>query len=260
MVYREGTLFKRKKKLGQHFLIDGEVILEIYRELEKINRNTIVIETGAGYGTITQQICKLSNLIIAVEIDRELCRILKSRLRDQENVDIVCTDVLRVKFPKDSIIVGAPPYSITTDLLTKCIIHNVKAAILVLQREVCEKITCRGKKGKFSYLPRFISSFAEISLGREVRRSSFFPQPSVNSQIVTIKVNKRRGIQKNVREEYLAFLRELFKRFKKRKLKEVIKAGLISHETIEREQITKRIFEISENQLIDLFLRKLNKK
>jgi len=260
MVYRERTLLKRKRKLGQHFLIDKGVVLEIYHEIEKINKNIIVIEIGAGYGTITKQICKLDNLVIAIEIDRELCRVLKSKLRHQENVDIVCTDALKVKFPESSIIVGAPPYSITTDLLTKCIIHNVKAAILVLQREVCEKITRKGKKGKFSYLPRFISTFAEISLGREVKRSSFFPQPSVDSQIVIIRVNKRRGIQKNVREEYLAFLRELFKRFKKRKLKEAIKAGLIQYRALKREQMTRRIFEISENQLIDFFLRKLYKK
>ena len=257
MVYRGGIFSKRKKKLGQHFLIDDRVVLEVYHELEKLDKNSIIIETGAGCGAITQQICKLNSFIVAIEIDREFCRILKSKLREQENVDVICADVLKIKFPENSIIVGAPPYNITTSLLTKCIIHNIKSAVLVLQKEVCEKITQRGRKGKFSYLSRFISTFAEVKLGRKVEKSSFFPQPSVDSQIIVIRVNKRREIKRNIREEYLIFLRALFEKFKRKKIKEAVKAGLIPYKTVGKEEMTKRVFEVPEEELFNLFLRRV---
>ncbi|RLG60352.1 hypothetical protein DRN86_02805, partial [Candidatus Geothermarchaeota archaeon] len=163
-------LSKRKWKIrGQHFLIDERPAKKISQLTSLFSINTIV-EVGAGLGFITEKLLKLRKFVIAVEIERELCAILRRKVEEYENLSIICGDILKIRFPKSSLIVGAPPYYLSTELIIKSIVSNVRGIILILQKEFSDKLVSKPGERNYSYLSCFINAFGEVSIISNVNK------------------------------------------------------------------------------------------
>lgn len=87
--------FKFSKSLGQNFLIDSNIIDKILSGA-RITRGDNIIEVGPGIGTLTREMGKIAEKVVAIEIDRNLIPILKDTLSDLDNTEVVNQDILKV--------------------------------------------------------------------------------------------------------------------------------------------------------------------
>jgi 16S rRNA (adenine1518-N6/adenine1519-N6)-dimethyltransferase len=185
-----------KKSLGQNFLAD-ENILELIAAHAQLASKDIVIEIGAGMGTLTQKIAREAKHIIAIEIDSRLMPLLRSNLSECTNVTIINQDFLEVNFSElvqsaqaERVkIVGNLPYNVTTPILERLIEHRVliESACLMVQREVADKLAARPGSGHdASAVTIFAQAYADVTKMMNVSHNVFFPRPEVDSALVRL--------------------------------------------------------------------------
>ena len=117
---------KAKKSLGQNFLIDNNIINKIVK-IGNINKNTIVLEIGAGYGNLTKAIASASpKNIFAIEKDKKLVSLLKTKFKNYNNIKIIDQDILDIieknKLKNNTIVFGNLPYNMSTKILASLVL------------------------------------------------------------------------------------------------------------------------------------------
>ena len=193
--------FRTKKRLGQNFLINSEVISDIV-DFAKITKDDTVLEIGPGVGFVTEQLVKYAKKVIAVELDEEAIKELKNLNCD--NLEIIHNDILKTDLStlcEGKIkVVANIPYYITSPIIAHLLgeiddLNNknrrkIVDIILMVQEEVARRIVATEKSSSKQYgLLTILSQFwAECSIIRTVGRKSFYPAPKVNSALVYMKV------------------------------------------------------------------------
>ena len=118
--------FAPKKALGQHFLVD-ENILGVIGRLSDLKSDDVVLEVGPGLGILTRYLAERVRLVHAVEIDRALADPLSTTLGERENVRLIFGDALRLDLgalePAPRKLVANLPYNIATPLVVETIEH-----------------------------------------------------------------------------------------------------------------------------------------
>lgn len=190
--------FYFKKSFGQNFLIDSN-ILENIVAAAGVTQDDCVLEIGPGIGSLTQVLAENSKKVIAIEIDRNLVRILKDTLKDYDNIEIINTDVLKADI--DEIIdsnndgnavkvVANLPYYITTpiimDLLEKK--ANIKSITVMVQKEVAERMQSKAGRKEYGALSLAVGYYAEAEINLIVQPSCFMPSPKVSSAVITLNI------------------------------------------------------------------------
>ena len=132
-----------KKKFGQNFLIDQNIIKKIIDAVD-VTENDTIIEIGPGIGTLTQFLLD-ANKIFAIELDKDLVKVLQEKFAAQKNLQIINADILKFDLQKliDSKnvkIVSNLPYYISTAVITKCLTLQIQSMIVMVQKEVGERI------------------------------------------------------------------------------------------------------------------------
>jgi len=184
--------FFPKKRLGQHFLVDRNILNKVVRTAG-VGEEDVVIEVGPGPGEMTLALARLVKHVIAVEIDPKLVEILKKRLADCPNVEVVRSDILKVDFKRLYKKEGHPikvvanlPYQISTPLLFRFI--EAKEAFstltLMLQREVAERMAAPSGGKEYGPLSIFVQLFLDVSIRFFIKPSAFFPPPKIESAVV----------------------------------------------------------------------------
>ena len=195
--------FRTKKRLGQNFLINEDVISDII-EFADIKPEDTILEIGAGAGFVTEQLIKYAKKVIAIELDEDAVKELNKLNAD--NLEIIHADILKTDLSElcggKLKIVANIPYYITSpiiahllgeiDDLTNKNRAKIENIILMVQEEVAKRITATEKSsGKQYGLLTILSQFwADCSILRLVGRRSFYPAPKVNSALVSMKVRK----------------------------------------------------------------------
>lgn len=193
-----------KKRFGQNFLIDKNILNII---LENVNSkiNDLIIEIGPGTGLLTEQLKKTGSFLLCYEIDNTLDEFL-NKYKD-EKTTIKYEDFLKSDLEQDlnnykynnvSLIANIP-YYITTPIIKKIIDSkiNFKEIILMVQKEVGEKLSSKVGDKNYSSLSVFVNYFFEIKPIILVNKNSFYPIPKVDSIIIKLNQIKRRKIPKN---------------------------------------------------------------
>jgi 16S rRNA (adenine1518-N6/adenine1519-N6)-dimethyltransferase len=186
---------KNKKSLGQHWLQDRGVLLEIagYAADDKnVVKNTTVLEIGPGLGTLTSAIFKFFDKIVAVEYDAELAGKLTGQFPGK-NLTVFNADFLQFdldKIPKDYIVIANVPYYITSPIIQKLLTakNRPQKMVLLVQKEVAERLAM--SKNKSSILGLSANLYAKVSLGRTVPKELFMPPPKVDSKVVILDVQE----------------------------------------------------------------------
>lgn len=178
-----------KKSLGQHFLIDQNIIEKIIG-VANLKKGDIVLEIGAGIGVLTTKLSQKVKKVIAVEIDKKMVEILKERLKGVENVEIVNKDVLEIEKLnlKNYKIVANIPYQITSPILEKFLKTSIPKpylVVLLIQKEVAQKIC--SKPPKMNRLAILVQFYGNPQINAFVSRNCFWPKPKVESAILQIK-------------------------------------------------------------------------
>lgn len=185
---------KTKKRLGQHFLFNTNILNKIVNAAH-VNPEDIVIEIGPGLATLTRQLAAKATKVIAIEIDRDLVKRSKEALTSTANVEIVHDDALKFDFSK----IGCPfkvvsniPYSITTPLVFRFLEfqHMIQSMTLLVQKEVAERMAALPGGKAYGILSIAIQTKTHPKIVFTVPKNAFRPVPKVDSSLVTFEVPK----------------------------------------------------------------------
>ena len=191
---------KAKKRLGQHFLVE-EQVLDCILSAAELSSEDIVIEVGPGLGILTKKLAEEAAKVIAVELDPRLVGVLRKRLPLFTNVRIIQGDILKLtpgRLLEDDLgaleagrsykVVANLPYYITSPVLRHFLEASWKPSVMVVmvQKEVGEAIaaTC----GRMSLLSVSTQLYSKPTIIAYVPRRSFYPAPKVDSVVLRLDV------------------------------------------------------------------------
>lgn len=229
-----------KKSLGQNFLVNRNIIEKIILNGE-LKKSDIILEIGAGIGTLTIELAKYSKKVIAIEIDKRFEKILKELIRDFENIEIIIGDILKIDLSKiikgPFKIFGNLPYYISGSFLGEYLKKGPYAdlMILMLQKEMAERIMSKPGNKKFSPLSLLLELTYKVEVICPVPSYFFFPMPEVDSLLLKFKYSpnfekikdkelffkiiksafkyRRKYILNNLKQEFPSYpLEEIFKK------------------------------------------------
>ena len=214
---------KAKKKFGQNFLKDDNVLVTIIESMPK-NKNRIV-EIGPGLGDLTKKLVKYKD-VTAYEVDRDLFSILKIEFINEiasKKLDLILTDVLKVweegKELYDSkydLVANLPYYIATNIILNAFNDSNCEHIIVMVQKEVADKFVANPKDKEYSSLGVMSDLLCdERRILIEVPPTSFNPPPKVDSSVIYLKRNKTA----NLDDEFKKFLKFAFTQPRKKLIK-----------------------------------------
>ena len=180
---------KNKKSLGQNWLKDRDILIDI-ADQASVNGVDTVVEIGPGLGTLTSALFQFFDKVTAVELDDRLAENL-SKSFPGKNLEVVHKDVLslnldELNLPEKYVVAGNIPYYITSPIIQKFIheTHKPEKIVLLIQKEVAERLAAA--PGDYSILGLSAQIYAKVTLGPVVKREFFTPPPKVDSQVVIL--------------------------------------------------------------------------
>jgi 16S rRNA (adenine1518-N6/adenine1519-N6)-dimethyltransferase len=181
---------RAKKRLGQHFLTDPNLLARIADAVGATESDT-VIEIGPGRGALTKHLLKRAGRVIAIELDRELAPMLAERWRDEPRLQIVEGDVLAQDLGALAggpyLLAGNVPYNITTPILFHAMRHpRPTRAVYLVQREVAERVVAAPGSEAYGALSVNVQALAHAELLFGVSAKAFSPPPKVESAVIRI--------------------------------------------------------------------------
>ncbi len=192
----ETNAFSFKKKFGQNFIIDENIIDSILKNIE-LSKDTMVIEIGPGAGSLTYKLSKYAKNVLCYEIDTSLKAILDENLCTCSNVDIVYDDFLKRDINKDLekytynklYVVANLPYYITTPILVKFIEEQVPAEkmVFMVQKEVGDRFKAKPKSKDYGSLTVYLNYYFAVRKVIQVSKNVFLPKPNVDSIVIEFK-------------------------------------------------------------------------
>ncbi len=199
---------KAKKALGQHFLIDKNIINKIIKNA-RLREDDLIIEIGAGHGELTLPLSEQVRHVFAIEKDAGLCYKLKKSIKDKKikNITVIKGDILKLDLKeigdfseKKPVVMGNIPYNISSLILKKLIDNKelLSKAVLMFQLEYAKRLTASPGTKEYGALTLLISYHATVKELFQVSRNVFYPKPSVDSMVVEITFDKSYPV-----EEYL---------------------------------------------------------
>lgn len=232
------------KNLGQNFLIDESVIIDVC-DSANINKEDLVIEIGPGLGTLTKYILERAGKVICVELDDRMIDILKERFFLYENFEIINEDILKVDLHKlikeekngnikNVKIVANLPYYITTPIIMKLLEErlDLQSITVMVQKEVAERlIAVPGEKftGAITYSVYY---YADSENVRVVDKSSFIPEPSVESEVINLKIRENPPVNVNNEELFFKLIKIAFMQRRKTLVNSLSNSGFIEKNKI----------------------------
>ncbi len=205
--------FNFQKRFGQNFLIDANILEKIIRSAE-VRKDDFVLEIGPGIGTMTQYLCESAGRVAAVEIDRNLIPILEDTLKEYDNAEIICGDILKLDLDafvreknegKPIKIVANLPYYITTPIVMGILESGipVESMTIMVQKEVAGRMQARPGSKEYGALSLAVQYYAEPKVVANVPPNCFMPRPNVGSAV--IRLVRRQAPPVNVEDERLMF-------------------------------------------------------
>jgi 16S rRNA (adenine1518-N6/adenine1519-N6)-dimethyltransferase len=175
----------RQKKLGQHFLVD-ENMLGVIERLAGLEPGDVVLEIGPGLGVLTRFLAQRVAFVHAVEIDRSLA----AQLPKLPNVRVELGDALRLDLasldPPPGKLVSNLPYNVATSIVVESLVGlpTLERWCVMVQREVAERFFARPETKAYGAVSVLIQLSAERTGFHPVSRTVFRPPPSVDSALV----------------------------------------------------------------------------
>lgn len=192
--------FNFKKSLGQNFLIDVNIINRII-DASGIDHMTGVIEIGPGMGSLTEQLAKNVQHVLAFEIDQRLIPVLDDTLSPYNNVTVINEDILKANVAEaiqqhlshceKIMVVANLPYYITTPILLTLLEQdlNIDGYVVMMQKEVGERLNAQVGTKAYGSLSIVAQYYTETSRVLTVPKTVFMPPPNVDS--IVVKLMKR---------------------------------------------------------------------
>ena len=238
---------RARKKYGQNFLVDANVIRSII-DAAQITEDDCVLEIGPGIGSMTQLLSRAAGKVICVEIDESLRPVLAETLEGCDNVRIVWQDILKTDLKaicreyndgKKLKVVANLPYYVTTPILMYLLEQkDVFSSITVMvQKEVADRIRSGPGSKEYGALSLAVQYFAEPDAVLTVPPSSFIPRPGVDSCVLHLTAYGKPPVTCN-EEVMFALIRAAFNQRRKTLANAVSHGYNLGGRHPEREEVT----------------------
>lgn len=203
------------KRMGQHFLVDKFVLQDIVKTAE-VNEQIPVLEIGGGLGVLTLELLAKAKNVVVVELDTKLYDALNKISIGSDKLNLIKGDILRVPSQQLSKELGVEnnnwqivanlPYEISGAFLQRFLWGDFlpRSMTLLLQREVAERMVAL--PGKMSLLSLSCQLKSRVRIVRQVKPSSFWPQPRVQSSLVRLDLLRPEELNKLLGQESLNLL------------------------------------------------------
>ena len=255
--------FNFKKKFGQNFIIDENIIDKIV-DSSKIDNDTLVIEIGPGAGSLTYKLCKKAKNVLCYEIDTTVKDILHENLKEYNNFEIKYQDFLNSNILEDIkkynykklYVVANLPYYITTPIITKIIEDNIPVdkIVIMVQKEVGDRFKAEVGTKEYNSLTIYLNHYFDIKKVMVVSKNVFLPKPRIDSMV--LEFNKKKDLP-DIKNEKLFFklVRDSFTQKRK-----TLRNNLKNYDLVKIEKVLKkydldlsvRAEQISSNIFIDI--------
>lgn len=251
-----------KKKFGQNFISDKNLLSAICQDAG-LDEKTEVLEIGAGAGTLSEEISKNAKKLVSYEIDTDLqSHLLGLGLKNTKFIfgDIMNFSVEQIEkdFDGEYKIIANLPYYITTPIIFKFLNDStcLSSLTIMVQKEVAERIVaeCGGKD--YGVLSVMVKFYGEAKINRIVSRKMFYPQPNVDSAVVTIEINRKkyRGVDK---DRFYKFVQMVFSARRKTLRNNLVHGGVDAQKLalIDEATLALRAEMLKIDQLYDIYLK-----
>ncbi|TAJ09845.1 MAG: ribosomal RNA small subunit methyltransferase A [Nitrospirae bacterium] len=184
-----------RKRLGQHFLVDPNIVRKIVA-LAELRPDETVFEIGPGRGILTRALCAEAKQVVAVELDVQLGVYLREATRDCPNLDLRVGDALEFPYealPEGTVVVANLPYYVSTPLLFKLLEarQKIDRMVLMLQTEVARRLVAQPGTEDYGILSVLTQYAAAAKLAFTVSANCFRPRPDVGSSVVSLALRRQ---------------------------------------------------------------------
>ncbi|AHI53398.1 16S rRNA (adenine(1518)-N(6)/adenine(1519)-N(6))-dimethyltransferase RsmA [Spiroplasma culicicola] len=206
-----------KKKFGQNFISDKNLINKIINILDQDEKH-LIIEIGPGRGALTKELVKRFEKVIAIEIDKDMEYVLKFEITEP-NFELIIDDVLNIDFEqflklgyKKISLISNTPYYITSQIIFRTLNFstNLDAAIFMVQKEVATRICAKQNENNYNNLSIACQFYSELKYEFTVNKNMFRPVPKVDSAIISLKFNNKYLNSVNDDQKFVEMVRKLF--------------------------------------------------
>ncbi|MBL7889999.1 MAG: 16S rRNA (adenine(1518)-N(6)/adenine(1519)-N(6))-dimethyltransferase RsmA [Bacteroidia bacterium] len=241
---------RAKKHLGQHFLTDENIALDIVKALKHTDRYKQVLEVGPGMGVLTKYLIQeTAYQTHIIDIDKESIAYLQKNYPALDN-RIIDGDFLQLDFSKlfneeTFAVIGNFPYNISTEILFKILDHKnqVPEVVGMFQKEVAERIAAKPKNKTYGITSVLLQAYYDIEYLFTVHENVFNPPPKVKSAVIRL---VRNNVQKlDCNEKIFKQLVKAGFNQRRKTLRNSVKAFKLKPEFADNIYLSKRAEELS---------------
>ncbi len=180
---------KPRKSLGQHFMIDDDV-MDTMIEAAGLGPDDTVLEIGPGPGTLTRKLVEAAGRVVAIELDPEMVEILRKELGDRDDLEIIHGNFAELGIPNNvNKLVSNIPYQISSVVVSEIAKSDLDVAVITVQREFADRMTAEPGTKDYGRLTVLVSLTCDVEVVRGVPPRSFVPPPRVSSAVVKLVPN-----------------------------------------------------------------------
>jgi 16S rRNA (adenine1518-N6/adenine1519-N6)-dimethyltransferase len=207
-----------RHRFGQNFMVDQNLVRTVAAAAE-IAAGDRILEVGPGTGTLTEELlASPAALVTAVEIDRDLARMLREKFADQPRFVLIEGDALAGKHelnpdlksaiaPGPTRLVANLPYNIASPLVIELLIAGVDVLAFTVQKEVADRLRANAGDDAYGPLTVMVQMLAKVEVLRTLPPQAFWPAPKIDSALVRLTRADRLGASAN---DFSQFVHQVF--------------------------------------------------
>ncbi len=195
---RHGFTFS--KSMGQNFIINPSVCPRM-AELCGAKKGVGVLEVGPGIGVLTNELCKLADKVVSVELDKRLIPVLEETLAEYNNFKLISGDIMELDLHQlikeeflglDVVVCANLPYYITSPVIMKFLEENlpIKSLTVMVQKEAADRLTAKVGSRKSGAVTVSVAYYSCPEFLFNVSRGSFMPSPNVDSAVIRLNISQ----------------------------------------------------------------------